>query len=194
MARLKIAARHDDKSAKITLELPAAVHRDLGAYAEILRRESGHSVSDPVKLIAPMLARFMATDRAFARSRKSFSCIRGEGIALSWRSLRKFRARVPCRTVRRSDNNSSERNSLQAPELLGSLAVKTQAYWPNRFQVRALAYFHPQPRHEPEAEAYVGNAPTESARIRQCRVPFPSRVFVTGLSQMGIALELDQER
>jgi hypothetical protein len=47
------------------------VHRDLVADAEILARESSHSVSDPAKLIAPMPAGFMATDRAFAKSRRS---------------------------------------------------------------------------------------------------------------------------
>jgi hypothetical protein len=49
---------------KLTIELPAVVHRDLLAYAEILARESRQSTHDPAKLIAPMLARFMATDRA----------------------------------------------------------------------------------------------------------------------------------
>jgi hypothetical protein len=49
--------------------LPAAVHSDLVAYAEALGRETGQTVVDPAKLIAPMLARFMATDRAFNRSR-----------------------------------------------------------------------------------------------------------------------------
>ena len=38
--------------------------------AEILARESGQSAHDPAKLIAPMLARFMATDRAFTRARR----------------------------------------------------------------------------------------------------------------------------
>jgi hypothetical protein len=71
VAQLKIAALPDDRPVKIALELPAAVHRDLVAYAEILARQSGHPVADPAKLIAPMLARFMATDRAFARSRKA---------------------------------------------------------------------------------------------------------------------------
>lgn len=69
MAKLKLGALADDKPVKITLELPAAVHRDLVAYAEILAKESGKAVSDPAKLIAPMLARFMATDRAFAKAR-----------------------------------------------------------------------------------------------------------------------------
>jgi hypothetical protein len=71
MAKLKLGTIADDKPVKMTIELPAAVHRDLLAYAEILARESGQSAPDPAKLIAPMLARFMATDRAFARSRRA---------------------------------------------------------------------------------------------------------------------------
>ena len=71
MAKLKIAALPDDKPVKVTVELPAAVHRDLVAYAEILGREGGQPIRDPVKLIAPMLTRFMATDRAFAKARRS---------------------------------------------------------------------------------------------------------------------------
>ena len=70
MAKLKIAALPDDKPVKVTVELPATVHRDLVAYAEILARQSGQSVGDPTKVIVPMLARFMATDREFAKARK----------------------------------------------------------------------------------------------------------------------------
>ena len=70
MTKLKIAGLTEDKPVRVTVELPATVHRDLVAYAEILARQRGQSVSDPSKLIAPMLVRFMATDRAFVRSRK----------------------------------------------------------------------------------------------------------------------------
>jgi hypothetical protein len=70
MAKLKIGRLPDDKPVKVTLELPASVHRDLVAYADTLARESGHPVSDPAKLIAPMLIRFMATDRGFAKLRR----------------------------------------------------------------------------------------------------------------------------
>ncbi|MDE2364976.1 MAG: DUF2274 domain-containing protein [Hyphomicrobiales bacterium] len=70
MSKLKIAALPDDKPVKLTLELPAAVHRDLSAYAEAVAAESGKALSDPTKLIVPMLTRFMATDRAFAKSRR----------------------------------------------------------------------------------------------------------------------------
>ena len=70
MAKLKLTALSDDKPVKVAVELPAPLHRDLLAYAEILAHQSGQPISEPTKLIAPMLARFMATDRAFARSRK----------------------------------------------------------------------------------------------------------------------------
>jgi len=69
MAKLKLGPLIDDKPVRLTIELPAQVHRDLAAYAEVLGRESGQTV-EPGKLIAPMLARFMATDRAFARLKR----------------------------------------------------------------------------------------------------------------------------
>ena len=67
--KLKLSAIPDDKPVKLTVELPAAVHRDLVAYADVLRRESGQAI-EPAKLIAAMLARFMSTDRAFLRARR----------------------------------------------------------------------------------------------------------------------------
>lgn len=70
MAQLKLGTIDNDRPVKVTHELPASVHRDLVNYAEALARESGQPISDPVKLIAPMVARFMATDRAFAKVRR----------------------------------------------------------------------------------------------------------------------------
>jgi len=70
MSKLKLGPLADDRPVKLTVELPATVHRDLLAYAEALGRETGQAVSDPVKLMGPMLARFMATDRAFLKARK----------------------------------------------------------------------------------------------------------------------------
>ena len=71
MAKLKLGAIADDKSVKLTVELPAAVHHDLLAYAEVLACETGEGIAEPTKLIAPMLARFMATDRVFAKLRRA---------------------------------------------------------------------------------------------------------------------------
>jgi hypothetical protein len=70
MTNLKLGALKDDKPVQVTVELPAAIHRDLVAYAETLTRETGQSISEPGKLISPMIERFMATDRGFAKSRR----------------------------------------------------------------------------------------------------------------------------
>jgi hypothetical protein len=69
--KLKLTAVVDDRPVKLAVELPAAVHRDLIAYAEILSRETGQAITDPTKLVTPMLTRFMATDRAFVKIRRT---------------------------------------------------------------------------------------------------------------------------
>jgi hypothetical protein len=78
MVKLKLGAIADDKPVKLTVEMPANVHRDLVDYAEVLARETGQSIAEPAKLIAPMLARFMATDRAFGKARRK-NQTEGEG-------------------------------------------------------------------------------------------------------------------
>lgn len=73
MAKLKLGPIVDDKPVKVTVELPASLHRNLAVYAEILGREVGQPAADPIRLIVPMLERFIATDRGFATARKSRS-------------------------------------------------------------------------------------------------------------------------
>jgi hypothetical protein len=70
IAKLKLGPLADDKPVKVTVEIPAQLHRNLTAYAEVLTHETGQSITDPVKLIVPMLERFIAADRAFARARR----------------------------------------------------------------------------------------------------------------------------
>jgi hypothetical protein len=70
MANLKLSSIPDDKPVKLTVELAAVVHRDLIAYSELLGKETGQKI-EPTKLVSPMLARFMATDRGFAKARRS---------------------------------------------------------------------------------------------------------------------------
>jgi hypothetical protein len=67
--KLKLSTIPDDKPVKLTIELPASVHRDLVVYSEVLGQYTGKSV-EMVKLIPAMLARFMSTDRAFLRARR----------------------------------------------------------------------------------------------------------------------------
>lgn len=71
MTKLKLGPIADDKPVKIALELPAAVHRDLVAYAELLSRTAGQPIPAPTKLIVPMIEQFMATDRAFIKARRT---------------------------------------------------------------------------------------------------------------------------
>ncbi|MDH7788992.1 hypothetical protein QBD01_005043 [Ochrobactrum sp. 19YEA23] len=70
MTKLKLGPLVEDKPVKVTVELPGSLHRDLIAYAEVLARESRQPTADPVRLIVPMLERFIATDRGFAKARR----------------------------------------------------------------------------------------------------------------------------
>lgn len=67
MANLKLGRIADDKPVRVTVEIPAALHRDLAAYADMLGQQQGQAIADCKKLIVPMLERFIATDRAFKR-------------------------------------------------------------------------------------------------------------------------------
>lgn len=70
MNKLKLGPLEDETPVKLNLEVPAGLHRDLLAYAQALAAETGGKAVEPARLVAPMLARFMATDRAFVRGRK----------------------------------------------------------------------------------------------------------------------------
>ncbi len=70
MNKLKLGLLADDKPVRLTVELPAATHRDLTAYAEVLGGETGQAI-EPARLVGPMLTRFMATDRGFAKARRT---------------------------------------------------------------------------------------------------------------------------
>ena len=71
MSKLKLGPIEDDTPLKITVELPAALHRDLLEYAKQLASETNSKVAEPSKLIVPMIARFMEGDRGFSRGRKA---------------------------------------------------------------------------------------------------------------------------
>ncbi|MGV2184054.1 DUF2274 domain-containing protein [Rhizobium rhizogenes] len=72
MTKLKLSSIPDDKPVKVTVELTAAVFRDLQAYAAILAQTNGEAAPpEPSKLIVPMLQSFMASDRDFGRAKRS---------------------------------------------------------------------------------------------------------------------------
>lgn len=70
MSKLKLSELQDDTPVKLTIELPGQVHRDLIAYGQALGSQGGRTI-EPSKLIVPMISRFMSTDRAFTRVKRT---------------------------------------------------------------------------------------------------------------------------
>lgn len=70
MTKLKLGVISDDKPVKVTIEITASVYQDLVAYTDALGRQTGQTISEPTKLIVPMLVRFMDTDRAFKKANR----------------------------------------------------------------------------------------------------------------------------
>jgi len=71
MNKLRLGPVVEEKPVKLTVELPGTVYRDVSDYAKAHATENGLSQPlAPEKLIGPMLARFMASDRGFTRMRR----------------------------------------------------------------------------------------------------------------------------
>jgi hypothetical protein len=68
LQKLKLRPVADDKPFRLTIELQAAVHRDLVAYFEALARETGQPVDAPLRLIVPIIEKFMGTDRGLTKT------------------------------------------------------------------------------------------------------------------------------
>ena len=68
MTKLKLGPLVDDKPVKVAVDLPASLHRDLSEYGRLLAGDA--APIEPAKLIVPMLERFIATDRGFAKARR----------------------------------------------------------------------------------------------------------------------------
>lgn len=68
MSALKLAGLQDDTPVKMSIELPSDVHRDLVLYAQVLSGDGDRAYA-PAQLVAPMLRRFMTTDRSFVAAK-----------------------------------------------------------------------------------------------------------------------------
>lgn len=71
MTRLKLSDITDEKPVKLTIEISAKLHSDLVAYGVVLNSGASQGAPAPEQLVAPMLARFIATDREFAKARRA---------------------------------------------------------------------------------------------------------------------------
>ncbi|AKH43724.1 MAG: DUF2274 domain-containing protein [Novosphingobium sp.] len=79
MTRLKLSDIIDDKPVKITIEIPVRLHRELTTYAVVLNGGDAKNAPSPDKLIPPMIERFISSDRAFAKARRSVQEVENEG-------------------------------------------------------------------------------------------------------------------
>ena len=75
MPNLKLGAIPDDKPVRLTITLTAELHALLVEYAEIHSRQFDRKVP-PEKLVPHMLERFIRTDRAFAKARRTKAAAR----------------------------------------------------------------------------------------------------------------------
>ncbi|UFS67263.1 DUF2274 domain-containing protein [Paracoccus denitrificans] len=71
MVKLKLGPLPDDKPVKLTVELSASLHRNMVLYGEILGHARAQGAVEPIRLIVPILERFIATDRGFVKARKA---------------------------------------------------------------------------------------------------------------------------
>jgi hypothetical protein len=65
---LKLGRIPDERPVKLTIEVPAPLHRKLVAYGEALARETGQAEPiPPAKIAPPMIAGYIDSDKEFAR-------------------------------------------------------------------------------------------------------------------------------
>jgi hypothetical protein len=71
MTRLKLSDLADEKPMRVTIEVSARLHRELLAYGTALNGGEAKGAPPPERLIPPMIERFIANDRSYAKTRRS---------------------------------------------------------------------------------------------------------------------------
>jgi hypothetical protein len=71
VTRLKLADLADEKPVRVTVELSARLHRELVAYAVAINGGEAKGAPTIERIVPPMLALFVSSDREFAKVRKS---------------------------------------------------------------------------------------------------------------------------
>lgn len=70
MTRLTLEDLADEKPVRLTIEVSARLHRELLDYATVLNEGDAKGAPTPERLIPPMINRFIATDRSYAKARR----------------------------------------------------------------------------------------------------------------------------
>jgi hypothetical protein len=71
MTRLKLSDLADEKPVRLTIEVSARLHRELMAYGAALNGGDAKGAPPPERLIPPMIERFIASDRSYAKTRRA---------------------------------------------------------------------------------------------------------------------------
>lgn len=71
MTRLKLADLADEKPVRLSVEVSARLHRELLAYAIALNGGEAKGAPAVERLMSPMIERFIATDRSYAKARRT---------------------------------------------------------------------------------------------------------------------------
>ena len=78
MTRLKLSDLADEKPVRLTVNISARLHRDLLSYAIALNNGEPKGAPAAARLIPAMIEKFIATDRSFAKARRTLAQIRVE--------------------------------------------------------------------------------------------------------------------
>lgn len=71
MSKLRLGPIIEEKSVKLTIELPGALVRDLQDYGAVHAKLNGLTDAiAPERLIPPMIERFIGSDREFSKQRR----------------------------------------------------------------------------------------------------------------------------
>ncbi len=70
MTRLKLSDVTDGKPVRLTIEIPARLHRRLIEYGIVLNGGTAKGAPEPSAIVAPMIERFIASDREFGKARR----------------------------------------------------------------------------------------------------------------------------
>lgn len=71
MTRLRLSDINAEAPVRLTVEIPARLHRRLLEYATALNGGVSEGAPQPSVLVAPIIERFIAADREFARQRRN---------------------------------------------------------------------------------------------------------------------------
>jgi hypothetical protein len=71
MTRLKLSDLADEKPVRLTVEVSARLHREMLAYGAALNGGDAKGAPPPERLIPPMIERFIASDRSYAKTRRT---------------------------------------------------------------------------------------------------------------------------